>query len=142
MSFALSCCTTARKTSMTARKTSMPQHVLCSSTMTFVLKTGGHNMQNTENSLRRTQNDVSCDIEIRLPYIHHSIRNFSFMCSDARQFAVVALLDPEGFTSNKSPARPDVSFKSSCHPYRRLLLTPSNAVHCQVLSSCVGCLTV
>ena len=61
----------------------------------------------TENSLRRTWNDVF----VILQYVFHTYNIFFdifHVSSDRRQFAVVALLDPEGFTSNKLPARPDV----------------------------------
>ena len=44
VSFALSCCASAKQATQRARKRSMPQHEICSSTLTFVLSTGGYNI--------------------------------------------------------------------------------------------------
>ena len=76
-------------------------------------------------------------ILIRVPYMY-CFFNMFHMCDDGRQFVVVALLDPEGFTSSKLPARPDVSFNFFCYLYGWLLLIPSTAVHCRLKGSFLG----
>ena len=59
----------------------------------------------------------------------------------AWSWAIVVLLIPEGFTSSKLPARPDVGVKHLCYVYEWFLLIRSTTVHCRVKGSCVHCLS-